>query len=146
MLTKKTKNSRVYEAVYMLKPTATEEEQKNTFKKINSALADFKGSIHKVETWGSRALAQPVNKFERAFYFHFWFESEAEGIYELERQAKLNPFVLRFYHARLDDSKSLSEHEEYFKDVVLKQAQLFLEKKQKQEEQAQLRASKKPRQ
>ncbi len=130
MLTQKVTPVRLYEGVYLLKPAASEEKQKDVFKKLKSALKDFRGTFYKIDTWGTRSLAQPVDQFQQAVYFHAWFQSEPQGIYELERLARLNPFVLRFYHTRLNDSKSLSEHEEFFKDVILKQAQLFLEKKQ----------------
>ena len=140
-LTEKTKPLRSYEGIYIFKPSSAEEIQKAFFQKFKDILEAHKGSIFQVDTWGSRHLANAIDSYQRGVYFHAWFQCEPQGLHELERVFHLNSELLRFYHHKLDSSKTLSEHERFFKEVILKQDQEFLEKKQASKS----AASKKPR-
>ncbi|MBY0553232.1 30S ribosomal protein S6 [bacterium] len=111
----KTELKRPYEAVILVHPDATVEEQKELFKKNKSTIAGFKGSIHTLETWGKRTLATPIGKLRKAVYFHTIFEANPQAIAELERTMRINDKVLRFMHTKLDERTSVSKHAESFK-------------------------------
>ncbi len=106
---------RPYEAVVLVHPDATLDEQKDLFRKNKVTIEGYKGSIHSLETWGKRTLANPIGKLRKAVYFHTTFEASPEAIAELERTMGINDKVLRFMHTRLDERVSLVKHMEAFK-------------------------------
>ena len=106
---------RPYEVVVLVHPDATIEEQKQVFKKNQSTIESFKGSVFALETWGKRNLANPIGKLRKAYFFHSFFEADPQAVTELERTMRINDKVLRFMHTRLDERVSLSKHQEIFK-------------------------------
>ena len=111
----KTELKRPYEAVILVHPDVTVEEQKELFKKNKTTIASFKGSIHTLETWGKRTLATPIGKLRKAVYFHTMFEAGPQAIMELERTMRINDKVLRFMHTKMDERIPVSKHAEAFK-------------------------------
>ncbi|MBX2988086.1 MAG: 30S ribosomal protein S6 [Bdellovibrionaceae bacterium] len=106
---------RPYEAVILVHPDATLEEQKELFRKNKATIEQFKGSIVSLETWGKRTLANPIGKLKKAVYFHALFESDTQAVAELERTMRINDRVLRFMHTRLDERVPLTKYMESFK-------------------------------
>lgn len=107
-----------YEAVVVLHPDASEEDQKQIFKKNRDIIKSFNGSLNHLDTWGKRRLANPIDKMTRGIYFHTTFTADGAAIAELERVMKINDKVLRYVHTRLDDRVSLAKHVEGFKDAL----------------------------
>lgn len=114
---------RKYEAVIILHPDASEDEQKTVLRKNRDIIQSFKGEMHHLDTWGKRKLANPIDKITRGTYFHMTFQSKGEAIAELERTMRINDRVLRFQHTRLDDRVSLPKFVEKFKDAIAEAAQ-----------------------
>lgn len=114
----KVQPARKYEAVIIMHPDSSEEEQKALFKKNGDILKSFEGSMNHLDTWGRRKLANPINKLTRGIYFHATFEAKGEAIAELERTMRINDRVLRYQHTRLDDRVSLAKYLESFKDAL----------------------------
>jgi small subunit ribosomal protein S6 len=110
---------RPYEAVILVHPDASEEEQKTLFKRNKSIIEEqFGGSVKSLDTWGKRNLANPIEKFKKANYFHACFEANPQAIAELERTMRINDRVLRFMHTRLEDGTDLTAHIENFKKAL----------------------------
>jgi len=118
-----TDNRRKYEAVIIVNPDASEEDQKNILKRNREIIQNFSGDIHHIDTWGKRKLANPISKFARGNYFHVTFEAKGEAIAELERTMRINDQILRFQHTRLDDRVGLAKFVENFKDALAEAAQ-----------------------
>lgn len=110
--------SRNYEAVVILHPDTSEEDQKKILKKNIEIIKQFNGELNHLDTWGRRKLANPVDKTTRGVYFHMTFKAEGAAIAELERVMKINDSVLRYSHTKLDDRVSLAKHVESFKDAL----------------------------
>lgn len=122
---------RPYEAVILVHPDTTLEEQKELFKKNKGILENFKGSVHSLETWGKRTLANPIGKLRKAIYFHTTFQADPQAIAELERTMRINDKVLRFMHTRLDERETLTEFMETFKKGLQESAQREKEREAK---------------
>ncbi|MGZ5279495.1 MAG: 30S ribosomal protein S6 [Pseudobdellovibrionaceae bacterium] len=122
---------RPYEVVILMHPDSTLQEQKDLFQRNKSILQNFKGSIHSLETWGKRTLANPIGKNRKAVYFHCTFEAETAAISELERTMRINDKVLRFMHTKLDVRVSLAKFMETFKKGLMDSAQREREKEAK---------------
>lgn len=118
----KTQLKRPYEAVILVHPDATIEEQKELFKKNKATISSFKGSVYSLDTWGKRTLATPIGKLRKALYFHTMFEADPQAIMELERTMRINDKVLRFMHTKLDERTPVSKHSETFKKGLAESA------------------------
>ena len=105
---------RHYEAVVILHPDVSEQEQKNFFKRNQGTIQKFGGSVHHIDTWGKRRLGNLIKKMRLGTYFHTTFEAKGDCVTELERLMLIDERVLRFIHVRLDERKSLSQHVEEF--------------------------------
>jgi small subunit ribosomal protein S6 len=122
---------RPYEVVILMHPDSTLQEQKDLFNKNKSIIQNFKGSIHSLETWGKRTLANPIGKNRKAVYFHCTFEAQTAAVAELERTMRINDKVLRFMHTKLDSRVSLAKFMETFKKGLQDSAQREREKEAK---------------
>ncbi|MCB0347402.1 MAG: 30S ribosomal protein S6 [Bdellovibrionales bacterium] len=114
---------RPYEGVILINADATEDVQKNLFKKNKQIIADHKGELKVVETWGKRALGNPIGKNNKAIYFYTTFTANPDAVAELERTMRINEDVVRFMHTRLDDGTDLTKHLQTFKDYLTASAQ-----------------------
>ena len=123
--------SRPYEAIIMMDVDATEQEQKDLFKKNKSIIESFSGEMNHIDTWGKRKLANPIENNNRAIYFHSTFMANPKAIHELERTMKLNEKVLRVVHTRLSEKMTLSKHVESFKSRLAETLQKEKEKEAK---------------
>jgi len=110
---------RPYEAIILMDPSTSEEEQKGLFQKNKKIIEGFKGQIHHLDTWGVRKLANPIKKTSRGIYFHNTFTASPEAIAELERTMRNNEKVLRFMHTRLPEGTSLTTYVEKFKEALV---------------------------
>lgn len=122
---------RPYEVVVLMHPDATLQDQKDLFQKNKGIVQSFKGSVHSLETWGKRTLANPIGKNRKAIYFHSTFEAQPAAVAELERTMRINDKVLRFMHTKLDPRVSLSKFMEGFKKGLQESAQREREKEAK---------------
>ena len=85
---------RHYEVVFIVHPDQSEQvpamiERYQTFLKTNS------GSIHRLEDWGRRQLAYPIQKIHKAHYVLMNIECDQKTLEELETSFKFNDAVLR---------------------------------------------------
>jgi small subunit ribosomal protein S6 len=110
---------RPYEAVILVHPDATEDDQKALFRKNKAIIEEqFGGSVKHLDTWGKRTLANPIEKAKKAIYFHTTFEANPQAVAELERTMRINDLVIRFMHTRLGDETDLNAHIENFKKAL----------------------------
>lgn len=131
---------RKYELVVIMHPDASEEEQKNLFKKNRDIITSFQGTINHLDTWGKRKLGNPIDRLTRGNYFHATFEATGEAIAELERTMRINDRVLRFQHTRLDDRVSLTKFVEKFKEALVETANREREREIKNQQRKAMRA------
>ena len=93
---------RMYETIFILQPDLGEEEIKGITERVQEIITNFKGNIRKLEDWGSRKLAYPINKVNRGRYYYLRFDGTAELIAELERRLRLNDKVLRYQSVKIE--------------------------------------------
>lgn len=111
-----------YEAVLIMHPEASLDEQKDLLRKNKGIIESFNGKIHSLDTWGKRNLANMVGKIKKGTYFHVTFETRPAAIAELERTMRINDKVLRFMHTKLDPRVSLTKFMEDFKKSLAETA------------------------
>lgn len=94
--------SRMYETIYIVKPDLAEEENKALTARITEVIATMNGEVRKLEDWGVRKLAYPINKVTRGRYMYLRSDGDAALIAELERRLRLDERVMRYQTVKLE--------------------------------------------
>jgi small subunit ribosomal protein S6 len=94
--------SRMYETIYIVKPDLNDEENKALTIRINEVIEKMNGDVRKLEDWGVRKLAYPINKVARGRYMYLRSDGDAALIAELERRLRLDDRVIRYQTVKLD--------------------------------------------
>lgn len=85
---------RHYEIVFIVHPDQSEQVPA-MIERYRTLIADAKGSIHRLEDWGRRQLAYPINKIHKAHFVLMNVETTPEIVEEIETAFKFNDAVLR---------------------------------------------------
>ncbi len=93
---------RMYETIIIVQPDLGDEELKALSAKIQEVIASMKGDFQRLEDWGVRKLAYPINKAIRGRYYYLRFDAEAPLIAELERRLRLDDKVIRYQSVVLE--------------------------------------------
>ncbi|MBC86847.1 MAG: 30S ribosomal protein S6 [Bdellovibrionaceae bacterium] len=139
-----TANVNNYESVIILDPTLSEDQQKDFFKKHQATIKEYDGEINHLDTWGQRALANPIKKVHRGTYFHTTFTANSNCVAELERTMLINDSVLRFIHVRLDNRTPIAKHLEQFKEALVESNRRTQEREAKIQAKKAMRKVRKP--
>jgi ribosomal protein S6 len=85
---------RHYEIVFIVHPDQSEQvpAMVERYKALVTARA---GVIHRLEDWGRRQMAYPIQKVHKAHYVLMNIECDGEALAELENSFKFNDAVLR---------------------------------------------------
>jgi small subunit ribosomal protein S6 len=94
--------SRMYETIYIVKPDLADEENKSLTDKINDVITKMNGEVRKLEDWGVRKLAYPIDKLARGRYMYLRSDGDAALIAELERRLRLDERVIRYQSVKLE--------------------------------------------
>ena len=85
---------RHYEIVFMVHPDQSEQVA-GMIERYTAAIKDSGGQIHRLEDWGRRQMAYPINKLHKAHYVLMNVEAEQKVIDELESNFRFNDIVIR---------------------------------------------------
>ena len=85
---------RHYEIVFLVHPDQSEQVPA-MIERYKRAIEEGGGAIHRLEDWGRRQLAYPINKIHKAHYVLMNIECNGEALAELEHGFKFNDAVLR---------------------------------------------------
>lgn len=101
---------RRYEVVFVLAPTLSQEGIQQLVETFSNAAKEMGANILKVDEWGKRRLAFPVNKFNQGIYVILMLEEEAAvAVKELERRFRVNDSVIRYLTIRVDQEIKVAE-------------------------------------
>jgi small subunit ribosomal protein S6 len=84
---------RHYEVVFLVHPDQS--EQVPAMIERYRAIIEPEGKIHRLEDWGRRVLAYPINKIPKAHYVLMNIECGAQALDELKSAFRFNDAVLR---------------------------------------------------
>ena len=85
---------RHYEIVFMVHPDQSEQVA-GMIERYTGSITEANGTIHRLEDWGRRQMAYPINKLHKAHYVLMNVEAPQEAIDELETAFRFNDAVLR---------------------------------------------------
>ena len=85
---------RHYEIVFLVHPDQSEQVA-GMIERYTQLMADSGGQIHRLEDWGRRQLAYPINKIHKAHYVLMNIECNGEALEELTTLFRFNDAVIR---------------------------------------------------
>lgn len=85
---------RHYEICFIVHPDQSEQVP-GMVERYRSIVTAKGGAIHRLEDWGRRQLAYPIQKIHKAHYVLMNIECDGETLNELEHSFKFNDAVLR---------------------------------------------------
>jgi small subunit ribosomal protein S6 len=94
---------RHYEVVFMVHPDQSEQVP-GMIERYSQLITKEGGSIHRLEDWGRRQLAYPINKIHKAHYVLMNIEANEAVMDELDSSFRYNDAVLRNLVIRMDDA------------------------------------------
>ncbi len=92
---------RHYEIVFIVHPDQSEQVPA-MIERYRAQVAQRGGQIHRLEDWGRRQMAYPIQKIHKAHYVLMNIECDQETLDELEHGFKFNDAVLRHLTIRMD--------------------------------------------
>ena len=94
---------RHYEIVFMVHPDQSEQVP-GMIERYTGTLTADGGKIHRLEDWGRRQLAYPIEKLHKAHYVLMNVEATQEAVNELEDNFRFNDAVIRSLIMRTKNS------------------------------------------
>lgn len=92
---------RHYEIVFMVHPDQSEQVPA-MIERYRGIIEASGGTVHRLEDWGRRQLAYPINKLVKAHYVMMNVESSQAALAELEEAFRFNDAVLRHLTTRME--------------------------------------------
>ena len=86
---------RKYEMLYILSTELTDEARDAIIAKFEDVVKSNGGAVEKVDKWGVKKLAYPINYKTEGYYVLMAFESDVNLITELKRVAGITDGILR---------------------------------------------------
>ncbi|WP_086930342.1 30S ribosomal protein S6 [Agarilytica rhodophyticola] len=94
---------RHYEIVFLVHPDQSEQVP-GMIERYSSNVTTKGGAVHRLEDWGRRQLAYPINKIHKAHYVLMNVECTDEALEELTTNFRYNDAVLRNMVIRTDEA------------------------------------------
>ena len=85
---------RHYEIVFIVHPDQSEQVPA-MIERYRGMVTSKSGQVHRLEDWGRRQLAYPIEKIHKAHYVLMNVECDQETLEELEHTFKFNDAILR---------------------------------------------------
>jgi small subunit ribosomal protein S6 len=92
---------RHYEIVFIVHPDQSEQVPA-MIERYKTLVTGRAGNIHRLEDWGRRQMAYPIQKVHKAHYVLMNIECDRETLEELEHAFKFNDAVLRHLTIKMD--------------------------------------------
>jgi len=93
---------RHYEIVFMVHPDQSEQVP-SMIERYSSVISKDGGTVHRLEDWGRRQLAYPINKIHKAHYVLMNVEASGDALDELTTTFRFNDAVVRNLVIRRDE-------------------------------------------
>src|SRR5665213_2814546 len=92
---------RHYEVVFLVHPDQSEQVPA-MIERYSTLISQHKGKVHRLEDWGRRPLAYPINKIMKAHYVLMNIECDQPTVDELSENFRYNDAVIRNMVLRFD--------------------------------------------
>jgi len=88
--------AREYETIYILRPDVDNDVAEKVVDRAKDVIARLDGTLTKLDNWGKRRLAYPIQKNNRGLFVYLKYVGYGDLVAELERNLRLLDEVVRF--------------------------------------------------
>ncbi|MBJ7440266.1 MAG: 30S ribosomal protein S6 [Sphingopyxis sp.] len=92
-----------YEHVFIARQDLSQAQVDALAETVTNVITEFKGEVHKTETWGLKQLAYKIQKNRKGHYVMLSAEVSGEAIAEIERQAAISEDIIRWMTIKVDE-------------------------------------------
>ena len=100
---------REYETVYILRPSAGEEDGAKARERVEGVIENAGGHVLRFDDWGQRDLAYEIRdstegkRFDRGKYQYYRYLAPGDAVAEVERNLRLFDPVVKYLTVKLDE-------------------------------------------
>lgn len=87
--------ARDYELGIVINPEIGDEQARSLVERVTTIITNHGGQVVRVNAWGRRRLAYPIQRFRDGLYFFFDLILEPSTIAEIERNLRVNEDIIR---------------------------------------------------
>jgi small subunit ribosomal protein S6 len=98
----KEKRKGLYEGMYILSATLSDESRKKAFDKIIDGITQKGGEIQKIHEQGRKKLAYTIDGKREGYYYVLYFSVSTQAISELWKEYHLHEDMIRFMTMRTE--------------------------------------------
>ena len=99
----KQETKHLYEAMYILSATLSDDARQKALDKITAGITKRSGEVHKIFDQGRRKLAYEMEKRREGHYYLVYFSVSGASMPEMWRDYHLNEDLIRFLTLRADN-------------------------------------------
>ena len=91
-----------YEVMYVIDTALEDQARADVITRFNGIVENNGGKVERVDEWGKRRLAYPINYKTEGYYVLMYMSAPSELPRELERNFKISDAILRYLVTRLE--------------------------------------------
>ena len=95
--------AREYETIYILRADVDNDAAEKVIARAKDVIARLDGTLTKLDNWGKRKLAYPIQKSNRGIFVYLKYVGFNDVVAELERNLRLLDEVVRFQTVLLQE-------------------------------------------
>jgi small subunit ribosomal protein S6 len=100
---------RKYETIYVTRADLTEDQHKQLFERIEGIVIEHGGRMLRVDNWGVRRTAYPIQKHAKAQYMQVTYAGKPGVVAQVERLFRILDEVMKFFSNKVTDEISVEE-------------------------------------
>ncbi|HEY8395850.1 MAG TPA: 30S ribosomal protein S6 [Bacilli bacterium] len=85
-----------YTAMFIIRPTLTEEGYKAVIADISKIFTDHNGKIVEVKEWGMKDMAYEIQDFKKGYYVVLKVETTPDAVAEYNRVCNIREDIIRY--------------------------------------------------
>ena len=91
-----------YEVLYVIDPAMEDEPRKELIERFSGIITGNGGTVAKIDEWGKRRLAYPINFKNEGYYVLLHMTAAPEFPRELERNLQISDQIMRYLVTRIE--------------------------------------------
>ena len=92
----------LYEGMYILSATLSDDSRKKAFEKILNGITEKGGNVEKIHEQGRKRLAYEIDSKREGYYYVVYFTAPTAAISELWKEYHLHEDLIRFMTLRAE--------------------------------------------
>lgn len=102
---------REYETIYILQPSVDPDEADRIASRMKDIVSQRSGHLVKIDNWGKRKLAYPINKSSRGVFVFLKYLGFEDMVAEIERNLRLLDPVVRYQTVLMNGDVKLDAYQ-----------------------------------